>query len=100
MIDFDSASRDILSEFLQTAIVIDDAAYPFGEKAKSVTELRTPGRVQAKADVEPEPPAKSQSAHSVDTSLLVDSFARKGLVLRRHRAPGGRGHGEASRSRG
>lgn len=80
MTSFDSASRRVLSEFLQTAVVIDDAAYPSGGQENPVPKAKTPSRGQVKTDDTAEAPAKTQSAHSLDTRLLVDTFASKGLV--------------------
>jgi hypothetical protein len=77
---FDTVSRDVLAEFLRTAVVIDDAAYmPQGDGKEKPPEAKLPGRVRVKRDAEPEPPARL-SSHSLNTQLLVDSFACKGLV--------------------
>lgn len=80
MISFDTASRRVLSEFLQTAVVIDDAAYGAGKVEKQVTKVEMPGRGPRKTDSIAEPPARTQSAHSLNTQLLVETFANEGLV--------------------
>jgi len=75
---FDTASRDVLRDFLQTAVVIDDRAYD--KKPEPVAELKVPGRGPVTVGDVGESPAKTQSAHELDTRLLVDTFASKGLV--------------------
>ena len=77
---FATASRGVLSDFLRTVVVIDDAAYHLGEEGEPIAELKAPGRAPGKAQDAGEPPARSQSAHSLNTRVLVDSFARKGLT--------------------
>lgn len=80
MTSFDSVSRQVLAEFLQTAVVIDDAAYNPKSEKEPAPGLKSPSRVQAKTGDTAEGVAKIQSAHSLDTRLLVDTFASKGLV--------------------
>ncbi len=89
MSEFDTASRNVLAGFLRTAVVIDDAAYPpksgtLACEAQGVTsppaEVRMPGRADVSKAPEPEPPARAQSGHELDTRLMVDSFAEMGLV--------------------
>jgi len=75
---FDTASREVLRDFLQTAVVIDDRAYD--KKPEPVAELKAPGRGPVTVDDSGESPARTQSAHELDTRLLVDTFASKGLV--------------------
>lgn len=79
---FDTLSREVLADFLRTAVVIDDKAYrpPRGGDEETPSEAKTPGRTPAKKAPEPEPPARAQSAHDLDTRSIVDSFANKGLV--------------------
>lgn len=80
MTSFDAVSRQVLAEFLQTAVVIDDQAYGSKSVQEPAPGLQSPSRVQEKADDASENAARTQSAHSLDTPLLVDTFARQGLV--------------------
>lgn len=77
---FDTVSRDVLADFLQTAVVIDDEAYLPANETKPSAGLRTPGRAPSMAQDVVESPARPQSANSLDARVLVDSFARKGLT--------------------
>lgn len=79
---FDNMSREVLAEFLSTAVVIDDAAYKSsqGGGEKPPSKAKAPGRARPKRDAEPEPPARAQSGNDLDTRLIVDSFAKMGLV--------------------
>lgn len=77
---FDTTSREVLAEFLRTAVVIDDAAYKSQDDEKPVVKAVMPGRASAKKADELEPPARAQSSHDLDTRCIVDSFANMGLV--------------------
>ncbi|AGW13795.1 response regulator receiver domain [Megalodesulfovibrio gigas] len=79
MTDFAALSKDVLAGFLQTVVVIDDQAYDV-QNEKTAIPLKSPSRGQAKADDSSEDAARTQVAHSLDTSQLVSAFACKGLV--------------------
>lgn len=78
---FESLSREVAIQFLQTVVVVDDCAY-FREddRVQPHSGLITPGFEQEQSSAAPDGSTLSDSAHELDAKVLIDVFAERGLV--------------------
>ncbi|HEY4450011.1 MAG TPA: response regulator receiver domain [Solirubrobacteraceae bacterium] len=81
---FSEQIEAIVDAFLQTVVVVDDEALdrpPEPVVPGAITEV--PGRRPVKIEDSPEPEAPAATplnVHDLDPKLIIDSFARRGLV--------------------
>ena len=84
--DFDSNSRRVVREFLQTVVVLDDLAEFTTQKEKPTSDLENPDYMPTRPD-EPPPmpatlddPASSLEGYPLDAKTVIDGFAELGSV--------------------
>ena len=78
--DFSEHCRKVAERFLQTVVVVDDEAGS-GSVPPSNDDLKVPGRGSTTdADEQGVQEERPSERHSLDTQVLVNSFAEKGLV--------------------
>ena len=83
MTEFQNRFRSIATDFLRTAIVIDDAAYSGAERTSVV--LRPPSARRSYRSDPVEPTDSGRTSHDLDAARLVDGFARHGILCSVHR---------------
>jgi hypothetical protein len=79
---FEILSRRVASSFLNTVVVVDDAAQFRTNESIKPRKLKVPGRQGGVggAGTANKPLAEGSEAHGLDAKVLIDGFARRGLV--------------------
>lgn len=77
---FQDISKSIVTDFLQTAVIIDDKAFDAFERPKpGITVAPSKGKSKL-SDKDTPAKHRSISSHTLDASKLMSSFAKKGLI--------------------
>jgi len=78
---FESLSREVTAQFLQTVVVVDDCAYlREDDRVQPRPGLIVPGFEQEQPIVAPDESTVSDKTHELDAKALIDVFAERGLV--------------------
>lgn len=80
--NFQEYSRAVAARFLQTAVVLDDKAFLDIPNTNDIRDIITEGKIRGKSVILKSPGINtvSTSSHDLNAKVLIDSFAKKGLI--------------------